>query len=121
MSNKTCFSASRIRDVLVLRLQQPVGLVHPDVIADLSDALSVPEALDVRNVLVNCGQITYGNSMLLEALLRLHVRLRHRGGRLILCGVNQVLGEILSVSRFDTLWKSFPAVDDGLQAFGEGG
>lgn len=117
MLGKTWFSTSRLCDVLVLRLQQPAGLSHPDMIGDLSSAFSAPEWTDVRDVLVDCGQITYGNSMLLEGLLRLHQRVRERGGRLALCGVNQVLGEILSVGHFDTLWKSFPSVEDGLRAF----
>ena len=117
---KTWYATSRLCDVLVLRLRSPEGLSHPDMIGDLSNVFSAPDWTDVRRVLVDFGQLTYGNSMLLEALLRLHLRVRQRGGRLVLCGVNPVLGEILSVSRFDTIWESVPTVDDGLQAIVKG-
>ena len=120
MLGKTWFSTSRLCDVLVFRLQQPAGLMHPDMIGDLSNAYSASEWTDVRGVLVDCSQITYGNSMLLEGLLQLQQCVRERGGRLALCGVNQVLGEILSVGHLDTLWNCFPSVEDGLQAFVDG-
>lgn len=109
----------RVHDVLVIELPEHAGIGSLELMNELPAVLSETQSADVRNVVVDCTQVTLAGSIFLEALVRLHQGLQEREGRLTLCGVNETLGEIMDLARFDTLWNRYATVDDAVQALTE--
>lgn len=65
-------------------------------------------------VLLDLAEAEFIGSTFLGILVRAWKRLRDRQGRLALCHVNQVCGDVLHASKLDTIWEIFPTREDAL-------
>ena len=119
MSGSNCYTVQQVGNVLVIQLQEQAGFSRPEMVVELSDVLSDPQWSDVCHLLVDCAKLNFAGSMFLESLIQLHRRVQERGGNFALCNVNDILREILSIARFNTLWQTYASVEDGLQALTE--
>lgn len=59
-------------------------------------------------MLLDLSETQYIGSSFLGVLMRVWKRLRDRHGRLALCDVNDVCGDVLRASKLDTIWDVFP-------------
>lgn len=70
-------------------------------------------------VLLDLAQADFIGSTFLGILVRAWKRLRDRQGRLALCAVNQVCGDVLRASKLDTIWEIFPTRDAAVRELAE--
>lgn len=70
--------------------------------------LSAVDQAEPPVVLLDLREAPFVGSSFLGILVRAWKRLRDRHGRLALCHVNQVCGDVLSASKLDTIWEIFP-------------
>src|SRR5688572_17941457 len=115
------FHIERVGATMVVSPQRSVtSLSDDDVKAELGGLLEVLDSGEVQNIVFDFCHIEYCGSSMLEAMRRLWKSLPKGKGKLVVCGVNAVLRDILHVTRFDTLWTIFPTRDEALQAVGAG-
>lgn len=70
-------------------------------------------------VLLDLAQADFIGSTFLGILVRAWKRLRDRQGRLALCHVNEVCGDVLHASKLDTIWEVFPTREDAIRELAE--
>ena len=105
MSSQSIFGVERTNDTLFITLQKSLDGFDEVEMLDETDRLRpLIDDGKVRAVVVDFEQLSYFNSMMLEALLRLWRQVSAAGGQMALCKVSQVGREILQVSKFDSLW-----------------
>jgi anti-anti-sigma factor len=111
------FQIERVGATMVVSPQRSVtSLSDDDVKDELGGLLEVLESGEVQNIVFDFGGIEYCGSSMLEAMRRLWKSLPKGKGRLMVCGVNSVIRDILRVTRFDTLWTIFDTREDALKA-----
>lgn len=71
-------------------------------------------------MLLDLSETQYIGSSFLGVLTRVWKRLRDRHGRLALCHVNEVCGDVLRASKLDTIWDVFPDRATALEELGAG-
>lgn len=69
---------------------------------------------DVKNVVVDLGEIPYFGSTVLEWMVQMWKRAKAKGGTLATCNCSQIGKEVLHAARFDTLWNSFASRDEAI-------
>jgi anti-anti-sigma factor len=72
------------------------------------------DAPDVKNVIVDLGEIPYFGSTVLEWMVQMWKRAKSKGGTLATCNCSQIGREVLHAARFDTLWGVFATRDEAL-------
>ncbi|MCL4209936.1 MAG: STAS domain-containing protein [Phycisphaeraceae bacterium] len=91
-------------------------LVHADASLNNEDALTlvddVEERIDrgTRHVIVDCADLREINSYGLGMLIRLHHRLRKRGGDVKLTGVRGTVAAAIEMTRLDRVFPVFESV-----------
>ena len=61
-----------------------------------------------RDVLVDCQHLKYANSLFLEVLLQMASETEKRGGRFVLCALDEFLLQVFEVTRLQDRWKLYP-------------
>jgi anti-sigma B factor antagonist len=111
------FQIERAGATMVVSPQRSVtSLSDDDVKDELGGLLEVLESGEVNRIVFDFGKIEYCGSSMLEAMRRLWKSLPKADGKLIVCGVNSVIRDILHVTRFDTLWTIYDTRDDAMKA-----
>lgn len=67
-------------------------------------------------VVFDVGQVDYFSSVGLSLLLRVHKALKARKGKIVLAKPNANIKELLHVTSLDTIWQSFPTLEEALAA-----
>lgn len=67
----------------------------------VQEQLETPE---VKNVIVDLGQIPYFGSTMLEWMVQMWKRISAKGGKLATCNASPIGREVLVTARFDKLW-----------------
>jgi anti-sigma B factor antagonist len=72
------------------------------------------KAIDVgvRQVIVDCSALGYMSSVGLTTLIRLHKRAAERGGQVKLANVGRALARLLTITRLDQVFPSYPSVEE---------
>lgn len=97
------------------------SFTEADLVAEwkaVNDELQSP---DVKNVIVDLGQIPYFGSTVLEWMVQMWRQAKAKGGTLATCNCSTVGREILHAARFDTLWNEFATRDEALASLSAGG
>lgn len=68
-------------------------------------------------IIVDCGSLTYISSYGLGVLLRLHKRLKERGGNVKLCAIGGIVPQALEITRLDKFFEVYPDVNRARLAF----
>ncbi len=79
--------------------------------------LGAAETPDVKHLVVDLSCTQYFGSGFIESLFRAHNRMKRKGGRFALCGLQSYPMEIVRVSKLDALWPIFATADDAVKAF----
>lgn len=67
-------------------------------------------------LLLDLTDTTFIGSSFLGVLVRAWKRLRDQHGRMALCHVNELCGEVLHASKLDTIWEIYPSREEGQRA-----
>lgn len=71
-----------------------------------ADYLRTRETLSnsaARKVVVDCGEVPYVDSTALNFVVGLYTSVADAGGKLVLCGVNSRIGEVLRITHLDEI------------------
>lgn len=102
----------------VLILQADAGLNGPDG-PDLVDALERHLDEGARKLVVDGGNLTTISSSGLSVLIRLHHRMRKRGGDMMLAGFHGIPQEALEMTRLDRVFPTHSTAAEATTAFRE--
>jgi anti-anti-sigma factor len=94
------------------------SFTEADMVAEwraVQEQLDLP---DVKNVIVDLGEIPYFGSTVLEWMVQMWKRAKAKGGNLATCNCSQIGKEVLHAARFDTLWGIFGSRDEALASLG---
>lgn len=73
----------------------------------------------ISSLIVDCTNVPFFGSIGISFLLKAHMRVKGRGGHVILCGLSQRLKELLHLTALDTLWDCYPTPAEAQQALPE--
>ena len=117
MTNRSLFDVERDGEVVVLI---PRGDLRESDYMDIESGarglLDLVSAPEVKGVVLDFHRTDYYGSTALGFFLRLWKRVSSRGGRMAFCNLSVNEGEILAVTRLDTLWPVFPSREEALKA-----
>jgi anti-anti-sigma factor len=85
-----------------------------DLVAEWKAVNDQLEGAEIKNVIVDLGEIPYFGSTVLEWMVQMWRRAKAKGGNLATCNCSEVGREILHAARFDTLWNEFASRDEAL-------
>lgn len=106
MGSEKPFTLSRDDRTLILALEGKVGSLNAaDLLSEVDVLLDEVNWDGIDGVVVDFADVDYFGSEVLEAILRVWNRVHPAGGRLAVCNLSDVGRDILSLSRFDTLWQ----------------
>jgi anti-sigma B factor antagonist len=109
-----------------VRRQKNVTVVELDAEYDALDQarfehareLLLAEAQTVQPPLMalDLSKTAYMGSAFIEVIFRAWKRLRQRGGRLVLCGLQPFCADVLRATRLDTIFDSYANAEDAIAA-----
>ena len=82
---------------------------------------SVAEELAFENVtnpsiIVDLSEVNYGGAELLRFLMKLRKSLKAHGGEMVLCGVNDDMAEVFSITSLDRLFSYYATYQEAADA-----
>ena len=80
--------------------------------------LSAAELPDAKYLVVDLSGTQYFGSRFIEALFRAHNRMKRKGGRFALSGLQPYPEEVIRISRLDTIWPLFRTAQDAVRVLG---
>ena len=92
------------------------SFTEADMVAEWRAVQEQLERPDVKNVVVDLGEIPYFGSTVLEWMVQMWKRAKAKGGTLATCNCSQIGKEVLHAARFDTLWNSFASREEAIQS-----
>src|SRR5688572_12443117 len=104
------------RDLVILRLD--AGL-NDETAADVAAGLERFIDEGVSKLIVDGSALSYVSSRGLSVLIRLHHRIRKRGGDMMLAGFQGEPAEALEMTRLDRVFHLYPDVGQARAAFRE--
>lgn len=69
---------------------------------------------DVKKIIVDFSELVYINSSGLRVLVMTFQRLSKKGGKLAVCGLQDYIHEVFTISGYDMLLSVYPTVDEAL-------
>src|SRR5262245_10464530 len=82
--------------------------------------LSAADLPDARYLVVDLSGTQYFGSRFIEALFRAHNRMKRRGGRFALSGLQPYPEEVIRISKLDTIWPLFKTPEEAVRVLGGG-
>ncbi|MCU0876425.1 MAG: STAS domain-containing protein [Pirellulaceae bacterium] len=92
------------------------SFTEADLVAEWKAVNDQLEGAEIKNVIVDLGEIPYFGSTVLEWMVQMWRRAKAKGGNLATCNCSEVGREILHAARFDTLWNEFASRDEALSS-----
>ena len=86
-------------------------------VADIEKLVSA----GITRIIVDCTLVDYISSSGIAQLLRMHHRVRKRGGEVKLCAIKGLVGDILRFLRLDKIMHMYPDVAEASAAFQSAG
>jgi len=110
-------SVTREHDVTILQLDASYASLDDKPLEELGEVLLSEASFAVPpRLLLDMSPTLFIGSRFIELLVRAWKRIRTRDGSLALCGVQQLCGDVLRVSRLDTLWPEYPTRSEAVTA-----
>jgi anti-anti-sigma factor len=97
------------QDVLVLTLTDTELQDEKSADALLQELLDAVTQFAAHKIVIDMQRLKYISSVAFRPLLRLHSRLKETGGRMILCGLTSVVGDIFYTTKMLSPSGSFEA------------
>ena len=107
-------------DVTIIELGPEYHSLDQATVEALRDKLlDFVDQADPPNIALDLSHTRFIGSAFLETLFRCWNRIKHRDGRLALCGLHPFCSEVLRVTRLETLWEIYPTIEDAKAAMAE--
>ena len=71
-----------------------------------------------QKLILDCDQVTFISSIGLSMIVRVHARMKKRGGDVKLAAVHGTVANVIHVVRLDKLLEIYPTVQDAIEAHG---
>ncbi len=111
------FVCKEVSPTVLITLFNPAGKANElqveNIIKGLRPAIDNPA---ITLVVFDVSQVEYFSSVGLSLLLRVHKALKARKGKIALAKPNANIKELLHVTSLDTIWQSFPTLEEALGA-----
>ncbi len=78
--------------------------------------LTSADSPETTNLVVDLSDTRYIGSRFIEALFRAHNRIKRKGGRFVLSGLQAHPAEVIKISKLDSLWPQYPSAEAAVQA-----
>ncbi|MCA9070210.1 MAG: response regulator [Planctomycetaceae bacterium] len=115
------FELETLEDTLIVIIQsEKIGFEQGQLARELEDINRRLDQPEFVHALIDFSQIVFFSSTLLEVLRQIWMRIKQRGGEMVLCGLSPGGQEILRCSKFDTLWSSYGSRTEALMALHDG-
>lgn len=101
-------------DVLIVKAD---GGLNRQTAAEFVDSLTRLIDAGLKKIIVDCSALDYVSSYGLGILIRLHARLKKRGGDVKLSCVRGALPQLLSITRLDQVFDIYSDVNRARLAF----
>ncbi len=107
-------------DVTVIEMGREYDALDEPTLRRASELLlSQAQTADPPLLVLDLTQTAYMGSAAIEMIFRAWKRLRERGGRLVLCGLQPFCVDVLKAARLDALWDSFATREEAVAAVGQ--
>jgi anti-anti-sigma factor len=101
----------------VVRLGTAYNSLDEDTLLDAEQALlTSAESPEAVNLVVDLSDTRYIGSRFIEALFRAHNRIKRKGGKFVLSGLQAHPAEVIRISKLDLLWTQYPNAESAVQA-----
>jgi len=104
------------RDVLIVSAD---GGLNRDTVGEFIDGIAGLIDGGLTKVIIDCTSLTYISSIGLGALLRVHKRMKERGGDVKLAGLTGPVVGIIELTRLDKVFQIYRDVNRARLAFRE--
>ena len=71
-----------------------------------------------KNLVVDLSHTQYFGSRFIEALFRAHNRMKRKGGKFALSGLQPYPEEVVRISRLDTIWTLYRNAEEAVRSLG---
>jgi anti-anti-sigma factor len=106
-------------NALVLNPIIHLGSIHePEIAHETEDILDLLKQTPSTNLVIDLGLGDYLGTAMLGAVVKLWKRVAQGGGRLALCNVSENVGQVLRVTKLQTVWPIYANRDQALAALG---
>ncbi len=105
MSVQSAFETqSRGRTLLVVPRGSVSSLAEAALRPELNRLMEQVDRPELDNVVFDMEDVSYFGSIMLGAMHAIWTRIRKGGGKMAVCNLSDIAREIISVSKFDSLW-----------------
>lgn len=80
--------------------------------------LTCADQPDTKNLVVDLSHTQYFGSRFIEALFRAHNRMKRKGGKFALSGLQPYPEEVIRISKLDTVWSLFRSAEQAVRSLG---
>jgi anti-anti-sigma factor len=113
---------SQVDGVTVFQVDREYDSLDDRTVAEFSAQLTSAIQPDHPPLLLlDLSDTTFIGSSFLGVLVRVWKRIRERNGRMALCHVNEICGEVLHASKLDTIWDIYSTRDAAVRALATAG
>lgn len=102
------------RDVLILAADGGLNAANA---ADFVEQIGALIDAGVRKIIVDCSALNFISSLGMSALLRIHKRMKDRGGEVKIAGVDTLVAQALALVHLDRVFGLYEDVDRARLAF----
>lgn len=117
MNSSRVFSVRLEDTTLIVTPTGPVSnLAGQEMHPEVEEIMAAVRNEHCRDVLIDMEKATFFGSVLLGMLNAIWKHIRPRKGKLVLCNLSRLGGEVIHAARFDTLWEIYPTREEAKQA-----
>jgi anti-sigma B factor antagonist len=80
--------------------------------------LACADSLETKNLVVDLSKTEFFGSRFIESLFRAHNRMKRKGGKFALSGLQPYPAEVIRISKLDTVWPLFANAQEAVAALG---
>ncbi len=107
-------TTNRPGDITVLKLE---GELDPYTAQDFLDGVADLIEKGNRKIVVDCNNLSYISSLGLGALVRVHARMKKRGGDVKVTGLKGPVADVFRVTMLYKVFSMYESVDEAAAAF----
>jgi anti-anti-sigma factor len=82
--------------------------------------LDCADTPDIQHLVVDLSKTSFFGSRFIESLFRAYNRMKRKGGRFALCGLQPYPREIIEISNLHTIWPLFASPDEAVRLLQSG-
>ncbi|MCP4589128.1 MAG: STAS domain-containing protein [bacterium] len=118
MPPQSRLTVKNVHEVTIVTFSE-TSIIEAQLIENIKrEMFALVEDQERSKLVLNLSKVQYLSSSALGVLIPLHEKTKERGGRLILCGVNQDIRKVFKITKLDKLFTFKKDETDALAEFG---